>query len=83
MVVYISGGITGVEEHSIMFDRAETILKGHQIVNPSRFYKMKNWSAYMDYDLWVLSKCDAIYMMKGYKKSYGAQIELLYAKKLG
>ena len=38
---------------------------------------------YMERDFALLERCDVIYMMKNWKTSKGAKMELKYAKKLG
>lgn len=41
------------------------------------------WYAYMAYDLYLLSKCDYIYMINGWETSRGARIERRFAKLIG
>ena len=40
-------------------------------------------SDYLSGDLLMLARCDAILMIDGYERSFGAQVELLKARELG
>ena len=42
-----------------------------------------SYEDYMAVDMFLLTKCDAIYMISGYEKSKGALAELLMAKSMG
>lgn len=84
MRVYISGAITGVDNFKEHFDKAEKELKekGHEVVNPTSFDNLLpqlTYEEYMKLDLCLLDLCDAIYMLKGWKKSSGANREYGYA----
>ena len=84
MRVYISGGITGVENYKHYFDKAEEKLKseGHEVVNPTSFDSVLpklTYEEYMRFDMFLLNMCDAIYMLKGWQKSCGANREYGYA----
>lgn len=84
MRVYISGGITGVENYKHYFDKAEEKLKfeGHEVVNPTSFdYVLPKltYEEYMRFDMFLLNMCDAIYMLKDWQKSCGANREYGYA----
>jgi hypothetical protein len=97
MKIYLSGPMTGVEDYKARFDGAEMYLKKlyagmrpvtHvQIVNPATVMSAMpvdlKWNQYMDVALSCLKGCDAIYMMDGWEKSTGAQIEKLYAEGSG
>lgn len=84
MRIYISGGITGVENYREAFSRAhEELTKGgHDVINPA-FYAdalpKLSYEEYMKVGLYFLSMCDAIYMLKGWQKSCGANREYGYA----
>ncbi len=90
MKVYISGKITG--EHLAWvesnFANAEKDLKilGHIPINPLKVMPYKpeiTWKEYMKADILALTQCDAIYMLKGWHKSKGANVEYYIAKELG
>lgn len=84
MKVYISGGITNVENYKEHFDRVEKELKakGHEVINPTSFDELLpqlTYEEYMKLDLCLLDLCEAIYMLKNWKKSFGANREYGYA----
>lgn len=86
MRIYISGPITGVEDYEKKFDEAENHLRRiypeAQFVNPGelgKVYQDGTYAEYLDICLYMLDKCDAIYMMSGWEKSKGACIEHGYA----
>lgn len=84
MVVYISGGITGVENYGKAFERAEEKLKaaGHEVINPARleeYVPQLTYEGYMAIDMALLSVSEAIYMLNGWKNSRGANREYGYA----
>ena len=84
MRIYISGGITGVENYRETFSRAhEELTKGgHDVINPA-FYAdtlpKLSYEEYMKLGLHFLNMYDAIYMLKGWQKSCGANREYGYA----
>ena len=84
MRVYISGAITGVSNYKEIFAKAEEELKGegYEVINPTSFdntLPQLSYEEYMKLDLCLLEMCDAIYMLKGWKKSCGANREYGYA----
>ena len=84
MRVYISGGITDVENYKQFFDEAEKKLKseGHEVINPTSFDSVLpqlTYEEFMKFDIFLLDMCDAIYMLKGWQKSCGANREYGYA----
>lgn len=90
MKVYISGAVTGTDDYMERFANAEAYLKTKYdvVINPSRVtaalpYPATKWGQYMDVTLACLKDCDAIYMLDGWEKSKGAQIEKLYAEGSG
>lgn len=85
--IYISGKISGLklENYLMLFTDREKMLKNKfkKVINPLKIYPLFGinlWFFYMISDLKELYKCDYIYMMKNYKLSRGAKIELFFAK---
>jgi hypothetical protein len=88
--IYISGKISylPLERAQAKFEHAEARIReaGDFIpVNPMKLQHDhdKAWASYIDEDLAVLKKCDAILMLPCWTESVGAQIEHLYATGIG
>ena len=84
MRIYVSGGITGVEKYKENFHRAQTELEkqGHEVINPALYGETLPTLTYKDYmriGLNFIDMCDAIYMLKDWEKSCGANREYGYA----
>ena len=89
--VYISGQMTGLsrEEYQARFAKAEKLLRdeGYAVTNPARLppccwpwlYRLMGYRLTLLYDLWMLSRCDLIYKIPGWKESHGANIESCWA----
>lgn len=82
--VYISGPMSGLgpDEVQRRFNAAELQLHamGYDPVNPAHISVYPfDYDEFMEIDLKILSYCDGIYMLKGWKDSFGAQMELQYA----
>ena len=81
--VYISGAITGTKFYRVRFALAELKLRlmGKEVVNPARICaglpKTCTHAEYMSVCIPLLNTCNAIYMLKKWEKSIGANIELL------
>lgn len=83
MNIYISGPITGHEpaECAMKFNqaKAEIIKRGHFPVSPWDIGKILpktfTHSDYMEIDMDILAKCDAILMLEGWEKSKGCKDE--------
>lgn len=95
MIVYISGGITGVKHADKLFARAEEKLEllGYDVVNPYKIgehlkkeYAKKNkvpkYEDYMREDIELLINCDAIYLLENYGTSKGSKLEKKIAEVL-
>lgn len=88
MRVYISGPITWVESYHENFKKAEKDLreKGYSVINPTAFddkLPPLEHEEYMKLDIALLDMCDAIYMLKGWEESCGANREYGYALAAG
>lgn len=83
--VYISGQITGTDDYMERFAKAEKELteKGYSAINPAKVNAQlpedTTYEEYMKMCFCMLDMCDSIYMMQGWKKSYGANREYGYA----
>ena len=88
MKVYISGMITSLKEdqyRKAFKDAADYLRKeGHEPVDPSKLGKpeQRSWHYYMKKAIPQLCECDAIYMLIGWGKSKGAQLEMIIAQGL-
>lgn len=86
MTVYISGKITGDDNYLHKFAKAEIELraKGYDVINPCDigfvYGKFLTYEQLMKIDLTMLEFCGAIYMLKDWKDSKGAQVELAKAR---
>lgn len=89
MIVYISGGITGIDDFYNNFEKAEMYLTsiGYKVINPAKINNELpdniTYEQYMDIDFAMLRAADAIYMLDGWQKSLGANRELGFAMGLG
>lgn len=90
-IVYISGKITGTDDYENRFATAEKKLKsdGYEVLNPVRTGKwlerylapeVPTWIQYMKQAIKSLMSADCIYMLKSYRESKGARLELFLAK---
>lgn len=87
MKVYLSGPMTGHDKEEVRqkFAENEAELRryGYKVVNPCRvwsyryrwLYRLVGYRLTLLYDLWLLSRCDAIYQMPGGYFSSGCNIE--------
>lgn len=86
MRVYISGPITKDKDRYQKFINAENklIMDGYEVINPAKIGRMLPKSFddkdYMDIDFSLMQKCDAIYLLKGWRASIGSVNELSFAR---
>ena len=89
--IYISGKITGTDDYEDRFKKAEMELRsrGFNVLNPVKVGKwierhlapkIPTWVEYMKQDIKAMMSANCIYMLKGYRESKGARIELFLAK---
>ena len=89
MKVYLSGRITGNSGYYEEFAEAEEMLTelGYSVINPARINAQlpsdTTWEQYMSVSITLLSQADAIYLLRGYEWSRGANRELGYAMGAG
>ena len=85
MKVYLSGKITGdinyKEKFSSMTDELHSY--GYTVFNPAVLPDGFEYEDYMSLDLQMLSKCDAIFLLRDWKNSSGAKREYEEANRLG
>lgn len=86
MILYISGPISSdMEQYKTKFDAAESYLnwKGHTVLNPAGHPPGMKYEDYLDIDLAMVRAADGIVMLKDWKQSSGAKLELKYAMQIG
>lgn len=92
--IYISGQISGLSKKEYMenFAEAERMLKaeGYDVCNPTTMFGwLQPLFARLPYhlilciDLFMLSRCQGIYVLDNHFASRGARVELYYAKVYG
>lgn len=88
--IYIAGPISGRDRVDYIqhFARAEETLEndGYTVINPARVtdaLPSMSHAEYMAICLRLLSMCDNIYMLEGWRKSLGASMEYGYAQGRG
>ncbi len=89
MIIYISGKITGTNDFKERFAAVEKRLKvdGHRAINPikicSHIQPGSTWATYMRTCIRALTRADAIYLLRDWRKSPGAKLEYQIALALG
>lgn len=83
--MYLSGKITGDSNYRQKFNAMteELLSYGYVVFNPAVLPDGFEYEDYMDLDLLILSRCDAIFLLRDWKSSPGAKRELEEAKRLG
>lgn len=86
--IYILGPMTGYPDFNFAaFFAAEEYLKsrGWSVINPARLDLVddnREWFHCIMRDLWLLHQCKAVYRLKFWQRSPGANIENIVAKRL-
>ena len=87
--IYLSGAISNDRSHAKKFKAAQEKLeaKGYKVINPVEHVEKERGKKWLDYlidclCLIINEKPDIIYLMKGWDRSAGAQIERLVFLKL-
>ena len=88
MRVYVAGPMTGLPDLNFpAFHAAAEKLRaeGHDAINPAEIVAdtSTSWLDCMRADIAQLVKCDAVYMLPGWKNSRGATLEHHIASTLG
>ncbi len=88
MKIYISGAITKNKNYKQQFAKAQKQLEalGFEVINPaavSAVLPPLPYAAYMRICSTLLMEVDAICMLKGWERSYGAAAEFDLARALG
>ena len=85
MKIYISGAISNTDDFMERFAKAEKELteQGYSVVNPAKVNAQlpedTTYEEYMKMSLCMLDMCEAIFMLKEWSKSFGANREYGYA----
>ena len=83
---YIAGAVTGTNDFKERFDAAEyKVIRMDMIpINPVTLPHKHNkeWKSYMKECISALMDCDCIFLLEGWEKSKGANIELEIAASL-
>lgn len=88
MKFYIAGPMTGLPDLNFPAFHAEAARlrsEGHEVANPAEINPDHTtpWHECMFRDLKELSTCQGIVLLPGWEKSPGAQIERLWATRMG
>ena len=91
-LLYVAGLYSGDIEANIAraeFISINLVRKGFHVITPHKntanYEKYEtetiNWQTWLDMDFNIISRCDAIYVMKDYTNSPGTLLEIEFAKK--
>jgi hypothetical protein len=89
MRVYLSGGMTGVDDYEATFEAEALRLEalGHEVISPARINAALPGRSYADclrHDIaLLLVACDAVAMLDGWRHSKGARVERAVALAIG
>ena len=82
--IYISGPISGTKDYVERFGKAglKLMIEGYNVINPACIAAViphLTYEEYMKLDLKLMDMCEAVYMLKGWQESKGANREYGYA----
>lgn len=83
--IYISGPISGISDYMSRFAEAEKELvgKGYSVINPAKVGNVlpedMTYEEILEIDIHLLEYADAIYLLRGWQSSRGANREYGYA----
>ena len=83
MLIYISGPMTGLQDFNYPhFNRvaAELRSQDHDVINPASCFEV-SWLESILRDIELVAQADAIFLLRGWERSFGARIEKLVAEK--
>ena len=88
MRLYVSGPMTGIENHNFpAFNAAAAKVRelGHEAINPVDINPDPTtpWLLCLRADIKALCDCDGLVLLPGWERSTGAQLELHIAHRLG
>lgn len=83
LVIYIAGKITGDYNYKDKFKKAEIYLRelGFSVFNPASFPFGLEYSSYLKICKSIIEEVDYIYVLKDFKDSEGAKIEIKHAER--
>lgn len=89
MKIYISGGITGVQDYMVKFAEVEEFLtaEGYEVINPAKVNAnlpaSTRYEEYMKMCMVMIDMCEAVFLIDGWEESRGARFEKMYADIMG
>ena len=83
-VIYIIGKITGDYNYRQKFKNVEMYLRelGFRVFNPAQFPAGMEYSSYLKICKSIIEEVDYIYVLKDFKDSEGAKIEIKHAERI-